>query len=96
MQAFTTGEETIDQITDTECELCGKKTSVQPPEKSTEESDDTISAEVHLVDMVIRNIKNEFCYTREQLCYGSIDELKSALKSYIDALEELYKIFDKQ
>jgi len=96
MQAFTTGEETIGQTTDTECELCGKKSYVQPPNNNSEDSDDTIIAEVHLVDMVIRNIKNEFCYTREQLCYGNIDDLKSALKSYITALEELYKIFDNQ
>ena len=94
MRAFTTGEEIIDQIADTECDL-GKKTSIQSPNNNTEDSDDTISAEVHLVDMVIRNIKNEFCYAKEQLCYGSIDDLKKALKSYISALEELYKIFGK-
>jgi len=96
MRAFTTGEETMDQMIDTECELCGRKPSELPSNNNTEDSDDTIIAEVHLVDMVIRNIKNEFCYAREQLCYGSIDDLKSALKSYISALEELYKIFEKQ
>jgi len=96
MQAFTTGKETIDQVSNTECELCGKKSFVQPPNINADDSDDTIAPEVHLVDMVIRNIKNEFCYTREQLCYGSIDDLKKALKSYISALEELYKIFEKQ
>jgi len=95
MQAFTTGEENMDQITNTGCVLCGGKTSVQPANNNTEDSDETISAEVHLVDMVIRNIKNEFCYTREQLCYGSIDELKSALRSYISALEDLYNIFEQ-
>jgi len=95
MQVFTTGEETIDQITNTECELCGIESSAQPSNKA-EDSDDTIAPEVHLVDMVIRNIKNEFCYAKEQLCYGSIDDLKKTLKSYISALEELYKIFEKQ
>jgi len=96
MQAFTTGEETIDQLTNTECEFCGRNSLEQPPDKNSEDPEDTISAEVHLVDMVIRNIKNEFCYAKEQLCYGSIDDLKKALKSYIGALEELYKIFEKQ
>ena len=99
MQAIKTGgkiEDIMNQITNTERDLYSRKSSVQSPGKNAEDSDDSISAEVHLMEMVIRNIKNEFCYTKEQLCYGSIDDLKKALKSYISALEELYKIFEKQ
>jgi len=79
-----------------QCENCERRLFMTPPNREVGDLSDTLSAEVKLVDMVIRNIKNEFCFTREHLCYGSIEELKKAIRSYIDALEEMCKVFENQ
>jgi len=46
--------------------------------------------EVQLLDLVIKDIKNDFNYTKGQLCESDTENLRKTIKSYIDALDELY------
>jgi len=45
---------------------------------------------VQLLDLVIKDIKNDFNYSKGELCDGDTDNLRETIKTYIDALDELY------
>jgi len=45
---------------------------------------------VQLLDLVIKDIKNDFNYSKGQLCDSDTDNLRKTIKTYIDALDELY------
>ena len=49
-----------------------------------------IPTEVQLLDLVIKDIKNDFNYSKGQLCGGDTENLRKTIKTYIEALEELY------
>jgi len=57
----------------------------------TGDTGETIFADVHLLDMVIRDIKNDFTYAKERLNEGDIETLQKVVRSYIETLEDLYR-----
>ena len=53
-------------------------------------NNEKIPTEVQLLDLVIKDIKNDFNYSKGQLCDSDTETLRKTIKTYIEALEELY------